>query len=313
MSEPLLTLPVEDTWLPSPCVGICQLDQATGWCGGCGRSEKELAGWRDMSSFAQRAVWGDLPRRKSILGLGYRLLPMSGPLLLERLSVLSKAPDATWNIGVPGAGASFAANDDQLAVVIEDGRLTLRTDGGQGIVHLPAGTRAFELAGQTGEGGYFVLALHRARLKAPASTSITCLGQDEAAILPEHRGALLFDLGLGRKAMQFCVRTSDPDLIASLTAHAGRELLQSPELMDLLMQTAPERVVMSPLGRIEVEGPMLRNEPTGPCCRLTPDLLRSGRDLEPGLELPPDYVPCAHLVATESDSDRSCPSWMGSI
>ncbi|MEM9098177.1 MAG: DUF1289 domain-containing protein, partial [Pseudomonadota bacterium] len=29
----------------SPCTGICKLDDATGWCLGCGRSGDEIGFW----------------------------------------------------------------------------------------------------------------------------------------------------------------------------------------------------------------------------------------------------------------------------
>ncbi|MEH6824606.1 MAG: DUF1289 domain-containing protein [Motiliproteus sp.] len=30
----------------SPCVGVCAMDQDTGWCFGCGRSDAEIKGWQ---------------------------------------------------------------------------------------------------------------------------------------------------------------------------------------------------------------------------------------------------------------------------
>jgi len=40
----------EQGMLPSPCVGICRLDNATGWCLGCARDTNELASWRTLSA-----------------------------------------------------------------------------------------------------------------------------------------------------------------------------------------------------------------------------------------------------------------------
>src|ERR1700730_8073432 len=67
--------------LSSPCVGICRIDDATGWCLGCARDVNELGCWRDLSPAAQALIWADLPRRKAILGLSFRLLPWSGAAL----------------------------------------------------------------------------------------------------------------------------------------------------------------------------------------------------------------------------------------
>ena len=34
---------------PSPCIGICRIDQATGWCKGCLRTLGEIADWPMLS------------------------------------------------------------------------------------------------------------------------------------------------------------------------------------------------------------------------------------------------------------------------
>jgi predicted Fe-S protein YdhL (DUF1289 family) len=59
----------EQGMLPSPCVGICRLDNVTGWCLGCARDTNELASWRELSAAEQARIWADLPRRKTLLGL----------------------------------------------------------------------------------------------------------------------------------------------------------------------------------------------------------------------------------------------------
>jgi predicted Fe-S protein YdhL (DUF1289 family) len=293
---------------PSPCVGICQIDQGTGWCGGCGRSEKELAGWRDMPAFAQRAVWADLPRRKAILGLRFRLLPLAGAALLEHLAGRSLLPGARWAIGVHGAGVELAADDGPVQATIEAGVLHLATRLGRAALTLPAGARAFELVGGQGQVAKLVLALHRARLRTPNPAGIEPAGPDLDALDPGERDATLVDLGLGRRALRFCVRSRDQDLLARLEAGRGTALQDAPDLMAALVQAAPGWVAISPFGRIETEGPILRNDQAGARPRLLPDLLASGRELEPGLELPPDYVPCASLSPGEAGLPGSPPS-----
>jgi predicted Fe-S protein YdhL (DUF1289 family) len=34
---------------PSPCIGICRIDPATGWCQGCWRTLDEIADWPMLS------------------------------------------------------------------------------------------------------------------------------------------------------------------------------------------------------------------------------------------------------------------------
>lgn len=32
----------------SPCVGVCAMDQDTGWCFGCGRTDVEIKDWQSF-------------------------------------------------------------------------------------------------------------------------------------------------------------------------------------------------------------------------------------------------------------------------
>jgi predicted Fe-S protein YdhL (DUF1289 family) len=34
---------------PSPCIGVCRIDQVTGWCRGCWRTLEEIADWPLLS------------------------------------------------------------------------------------------------------------------------------------------------------------------------------------------------------------------------------------------------------------------------
>jgi hypothetical protein len=52
----------------SPCVGICQLDAASGYCVGCARTGAEIGGWAGMSDGERRAVLDALPARWRELG-----------------------------------------------------------------------------------------------------------------------------------------------------------------------------------------------------------------------------------------------------
>jgi len=43
--------------LPSPCVSICRMDAANGFCAGCLRTIDEIAGWSRMADTDKRSVW----------------------------------------------------------------------------------------------------------------------------------------------------------------------------------------------------------------------------------------------------------------
>ncbi|HTT79769.1 MAG TPA: DUF1289 domain-containing protein [Stellaceae bacterium] len=284
--------------LASPCVGICRLDDATGWCLGCARDTSEVARWSALSPAEQVRIWADLPRRKAILGLGFRLLPWSGATLLAEVIHLAEKPGTGWSIGVYGAVAEFATRND-MHPEIEGGdeQLVLRTPGGALRLRPPAGTRMFELIGAAGKVERRVLALHRSRLRGIPPSGVTELGADEDAIEPAHRSERLFDLGVSRSIIAFCVRTGEPALIAALRQADGRNLFDPAiGLVPALLANSPNRVVVSPIGRIEVSGPILDSDRAGPHTHLLPELLAHRGEHEPGFALPEGYAAGASIV-----------------
>ena len=50
--------------VPSPCISVCRMDAATGWCEGCLRTLEEIAGWSRMNDDEKRVVWARLERRQ---------------------------------------------------------------------------------------------------------------------------------------------------------------------------------------------------------------------------------------------------------
>lgn len=47
----------------SPCIDVCRIDPATGWCEGCRRSLDEIAAWGGLDAGSRRRILDDLPRR----------------------------------------------------------------------------------------------------------------------------------------------------------------------------------------------------------------------------------------------------------
>jgi len=43
--------------LPSPCVSVCRMDVAEGFCAGCLRTLDEIAGWGSIDDATRRRVW----------------------------------------------------------------------------------------------------------------------------------------------------------------------------------------------------------------------------------------------------------------
>lgn len=48
----------------SPCVSICRIDPASGWCEGCLRTIDEIAAWGTLRDDARRAIWSRLEARR---------------------------------------------------------------------------------------------------------------------------------------------------------------------------------------------------------------------------------------------------------
>ena len=48
----------------SPCISVCRMDEASGWCEGCLRTLDEIAAWSLLDDEAKRAVWLELARRR---------------------------------------------------------------------------------------------------------------------------------------------------------------------------------------------------------------------------------------------------------
>jgi predicted Fe-S protein YdhL (DUF1289 family) len=49
--------------VPSPCIGVCRIDAATGLCAGCLRTLDEIAAWSTLDDASRRAVWDAIGRR----------------------------------------------------------------------------------------------------------------------------------------------------------------------------------------------------------------------------------------------------------
>lgn len=76
----------------SPCVNVCRMDAATGWCEGCLRTLDEIGAWSVLGDAGKHAVWAALaPRRVHWQASGRELLPMPEQLSQARPQALSPA------------------------------------------------------------------------------------------------------------------------------------------------------------------------------------------------------------------------------
>jgi len=49
---------------PSPCISVCQIDPATGWCLGCRRTIDEIRDWIISTPEERQCILDQLPGRK---------------------------------------------------------------------------------------------------------------------------------------------------------------------------------------------------------------------------------------------------------
>lgn len=50
----------------SPCLSICRMEAATGWCEGCLRTLDEIAAWSRLDGAGKRAIWAEIEQRLAI-------------------------------------------------------------------------------------------------------------------------------------------------------------------------------------------------------------------------------------------------------
>ena len=196
-----------------------------------------------------------------------------------------------WSLGVQGALAEFTVLSGERADVVRAGRTIAALTAGGGIrLAVTADTVAFG----TGQGGGDItLAVPRSTLPAP-SRGVTAMRADPGALRPADAMAVLVDLAVGHPAAAFCVRTADAELVDLLRSLEGRSWAEALDAVGgPLVAASPHRVVIGPLGRIEVFNPIpARSDasPEGCHTHLLPALLATGREVAEGDELPAQFV-----------------------
>ena len=64
----------------SPCNQVCEIDEPSGYCIGCGRTLAEITAWPDAEPARQRAIIDLLPDRLATLALAIPpALPQANP------------------------------------------------------------------------------------------------------------------------------------------------------------------------------------------------------------------------------------------
>lgn len=136
---------------------------------------------------------------------------------------------------------------------------------------------------------------------------LTELGPDDDALRDVDRGGALFDLGLGCRQVDVCVRIPDIDTAQALRRAIGQPVFAPGSIaLPLLMAANPHRVFLSRLGRLEVFQPIPPPDgrsPDGPHTHILPKLLVTGRTHAATEPLPDGWTPCAHFYPAHPQRD----------
>ncbi len=285
--------------VPSPCVNVCVLDPASGYCQGCGRTGEEIADWRAKPEAVRRAVWQAIPGRLAELGVGVRPLPWGRDDITAFVKTSLESHGGTWLMGCHGGVGEFATRGGEgqatrrpVTVTVTDRQLTARTAGAAMALAITPSTRAWAMT-RPDRPDLIALTTPRLAGAAPGPGVLTDLGPDPAPLHDAAPGARLYDFGLARDDMRFCVRADVADLRAELDAAAGTPF---PDHMTAIAHGifghGPVRVITTGLGRMEVTAPIPApggRSPDGPHTHLLPDLIALGRATPPGMDLPRDH------------------------
>ena len=59
-------VPADAAGVASPCIDVCRMDEATGWCEGCLRTIDEIAAWSRLDDTQRLQVWSRLDERRVV-------------------------------------------------------------------------------------------------------------------------------------------------------------------------------------------------------------------------------------------------------
>ena len=225
-----------------------------------------------------------------------------------------ESSESSWSMGSYGAVAEFfqepgeaidSDGPDELVRITPRGSIRIEAQENIGIC-------AYENMSSHGTARqHIAFCLPEESSRMSGNEVLTELGQDVSALSADDRDAFLFDLGVsslgsGCFQLDFCIRTSDLDLVEFLREHCGSSIFaHSSPVFPRLLDSQPQRVVITRLGRIEVYQAIGGEHtddktPEGPHTHLLPDLLSLNVTHSADVPIRKGWVPCAFLYP-------SCP------
>ncbi|MBT7950844.1 MAG: hypothetical protein HN764_04410 [Gammaproteobacteria bacterium] len=208
-----------------------------------------------------------------------------------------RSPDHSWSIGISGAIGEFMYDEDeQITIEADADEIRVTTARGAMQINNVQGIKclAYEEPSPCIKSWSQNVAfcIPESAAQTPQHSVLTELGVDQNAVVESSRGKLIFDMGVDSAILQFCVRTDDNELIRVLRENCGRPIFDSGNpASQAILDASPARVVISSLGRMEIESkiPKTPSETlVGPHTHLLPTLLASKRQGFAGI--PEGYV-----------------------
>lgn len=214
-----------------------------------------------------------------------------------------REPDSSWTCGGFGALAEFNFDIDEPVEFTDGPEIGAATARGAFRLGMLPALRpvAYETVSKTGKGWGqgLVLCLPQDLARMGERTVVTELGPDVDAIRSQDRGAILFDLGIGKPQSDICVRSGDPHTVELLRAACGQPLFaQTGALLQHMPALSPHRVFRSRAARVEVYQripPPDGRTPDGPHTHVRPNLVRHRRSHAATVPVPPGFLPALWL------------------
>ncbi len=231
--------------------------------------------------------------------------------LREILKSHLSSPAHSWSIGIPGAIGEFMYDDSEAADITEsEESISVRTGRGAMQIHFHPELACFaheELSSCTKSWSQNLsFCLEKKHAELGANHEVKCLGEDVDALDAGAKGKLVFDLGVGSPWVRFCVRSDEKELLDALYATCGHSVFDgSKPAGEAVLEFSPTRVVVSALGRVEVETPIPKTATEveyGPHTHLLPYLLKAKKAGAAGI--PASHVECLALYPEHPAHDK---------
>lgn len=276
--------------VPTPCIGVCELDAESGFCRGCARNADEIALWQQADDAGKAAVWEALPERRAMFPLNTYRLPWPASDIAAMIERSLYRRWGRWVLGSNGASVAFEiAPEDGAEIISNHTEITAVTS--RGALRLLKHEKTIAIAfGDKGDGcgpEAIGLILPRGRVALRKSDCVTCAGPDTNAVCTAYQLAVLFDLGLSPLlAARFCLRTDDQQIVDRLASLGGSQWTPTRAMVAELKSAARLHLVAeTALGRAETFAPLADNFDK----RTNAEI----RELPEGWELKPVFAPCA--------------------